>query len=78
LPIVFDLKQTSVEDEQPDNAEIFLIHRVRSSIVSQRKVYERFLHLTTNCVSSKGPTNSMEEYGMHVEAPVGCAAPAGQ
>ena len=37
-PMVWDLKQTSVEEEQPERAAMFLIHFVRCSVVSQRKV----------------------------------------
>jgi len=78
-PMVWDLKQTSVEEEQPERAAMFLIHFVRCSVVSQRKVKALPAHLITNCVSSKGPTNSTLEYlegsrkapGSFLEGPAG-------
>ena len=45
-------KELPASSEQPASSEIFLIHRVRSSVVSQRKVNERRAQSTTNCVSS--------------------------
>ena len=63
---------TCVEDEHPDSFEMLTIHLFLVSVESHRKVYARRAHLTTNWVSSNGPTNSMVEYGMRFCFPVGC------
>jgi len=59
-PMVVVLWQTSVVAEHPARSEMFLIQRVRVAVESHRNVYARSRHLSTNCVSSNGPTNSIE------------------
>ena len=41
-------------------ARMVMIRSVRASVDGQRKVYERRWHLTTNWVSSYGPTKWIE------------------
>ena len=62
---------TSIEAEQPASMETVLIHFVRVSDDSHRKVYERLVQMMTNWVSSYGPTNCIDVNGMRLGAPLG-------